>query len=376
MSRESSLSAPPLLRPYRQGVMLVMRCGNRHDRQMRILVLGGTAFLSAATARLALQRGHQVTCLARGTDSRPPDGTDWVRADRDSGPDAYAGVADQDWDAVIDVAMQPVQVREALDALAARARHWTFVSTMSVYADDTGPGQDESAPVHEPLAADRFSELTDYGAAKVSCENAVRSTLGERAHLCRAGLIAGPGDRSDRVGYWPARFARTDDPDDQVLVPDVTDETQLIDVDDLADWLLNAAERGIAGVFNAAGGPTPLPVVLQLAARVAGHRGRMIAVDPQFLVDHGVGYWAGPDSLPLWVPESEKGFGNRSIDAARRHGLRLRPLDQTLSRVLDHERVLGLDRRRRAGLRPDIERDVLAAWAASGGEDLRTIGSG
>lgn len=351
--------------------MLAARRRSRDDRQMRILVLGGTAFLSAATAQRALHRGHEVTCLARGTTGRPPGGAAWVRADRDTGPEAYDGVADQDWEAVIDVAMQPLQVRQALDALAARTKHWTFVSTMSVYADDSRPGEDESAPVHEPLSADRFTELTDYGAAKVACENAVRSAVGERAHLCRAGLIAGPGDRSDRVGYWPARFARSDAPDDQVLAPDVTDDTQLIDVDDLAAWLLDAAEQGIAGIFNATGEPTPLPTVLGVAAQVAGHRGRTVPVDPQFLVDHGVGYWAGPDSLPLWVPESMQGFGNRSISAAKQHGLQLRPLEQTLARSLDHERALGLDRERAAGLRPGTEQEVLAAWAAAGGEEIR-----
>lgn len=338
---------------------------------MRILILGGTAFLSAATARTALERGHRVTCLARGTTSRPPDGAVWVRADRDSAPEAYDDVSGQDWDAVIDVATQPIQVRQALQALAARTRHWTFVSTISVYAEDTQPGADESAAVHQPLEADRFTDVTDYGPAKVACEDAVRSMIGDRAHICRAGLIAGPGDRSDRVGYWPARFARNHDQDDQVLVPDVTDETQLIDVDDLAAWLVDAAEQGVAGTFNATGEPTPLPTVLQLAAQVAGHRGRMIAVEPRFLLDHGVSYWAGPDSLPLWVPESEKGFGNRSIAAAQQHGLRLRAVEQTLARALDHERLLGLDRERRSGLAPDTERDILSAWTTSR-EGIRT----
>lgn len=319
-------------------------------------------FLSETTARLGLQRGHQVTCLARGTNGRPPEGADWVQADRDSGPEAYAAVADRDWDAVIDVAMQPLQIQQALDALAGRAAHWTFVSTMSVYAEDTRPGEDESAPVHEPLTVDRFTELTDYGPAKVACENAVRTAAGNRAHICRAGLIAGPGDRSDRVGYWPARFARTHDQDDQVLVPDAADETQLIDVEDLAAWLLDAAQGGIAGTFNATGEATPLTEVLQSAARVAEHSGTMITVDPQFLLDHGIGYWAGPDSLPLWVPATDRGFGNRSITAAKENGLQLRPLEQTLSRVLDHERNLGLDRQRRAGLDPATEEKVLTAW--------------
>lgn len=338
---------------------------------MRILILGGTAFLSAATARLGVDRGHRVTCLARGTTGRPPKGARWVRADRDDGPGAYADVAGQHWDAVIDVAMQPVHVRQALEALAERTGHWTFVSTASVYADESRPRQDESAPVHEPLAADRFTELTDYGPAKVACENAVRQVIGDRVHISRAGLIAGPGDRSDRVGYWPARFARNGG--DPVLVPDVSQDTQLIDVDDLAGWLLSAAEQAVTGIFNATGDPTPLSDVLARAARVADHHGPMIAVDPAFLVDHGVAYWAGPDSLPLWVPAAYTGFGNRSIAAATGMGLRLRPLDETLARALEHERRLGLERDRKAGLSQTTEQQLLADWQSGRGPAVREV---
>lgn len=327
---------------------------------MRILILGGTAFLSAAIARLALDRGHQVTCLARGSTDRPPNGAAWIRADRDGGLAAYDEAAGQSWDAVIDVAMQPVHVRQALEVLVNRTQHWTFVSTASVYADESGPGQDESAALHEPFQGDRFTDLTDYGPAKVACENAVQEVIGERFHISRAGLIAGPGDASDRVGYWPARFARNTD--DQVLVPETTQDTQLIDVDDLAEWLLHAAEGMITGVFNATGEPVPLAEVFATAARVAGHRGTQIAIDPTFLVDHGVHYWAGPDSLPLWVPAAYTGFGNRSIDAARGNGLKLRTLAESLSRALGNERRLGLGRDRKAGLNPATEQQVLAAW--------------
>lgn len=329
---------------------------------MRILILGGTAFLSAATARAALRRGHQVTCLARAATSGPPEGASLVRADRDRGPEAYAQVGIQDWDAVIDVSSQPLHVRQALAALAGRTRHWTFVSTVSVYADDSSPEQDESAPTHEPLPADRFTEMSDYGAAKVACENAVDEALRERAHIVRAGLIGGPGDASDRVGYWPARFARP--ADDEVLVPATGGPVQLIDVDDLASWIVEAAERGLAGTYNATGDPVGLSDVLELSQRITGDRRRPVPVDAPFLLENGVTYWAGPESLPLWIPAEAAGFGTRSCTAARDLGMRRRPLEETLARSLDDERERGLDRERRAGLSPATERRVLAAWRA------------
>lgn len=329
---------------------------------MQILILGGTAFLSAATARLALDRGHQVTCLARGSGTRPPDGARWVRADRDTGAPAYAELEGERFDAVIDVAMQPAHVRDAVALLADRAAHWTLVSTLSVYAGHNTPGVDENAATVPALQADRFTEMADYGSAKVACEQFVEGALAGRAHLCRAGLISGPGDPSDRFGYWPARLARN--PQDTVLVPDAPAlSVQVIDVGDLAGWLLDAAESGVTGALNATGDATPFERVLATSARVAGHRGRRVAVAERFLLDHGVQYYAGPESLPLWVPADWPGFGHRSNAAAKGAGLLLSPLDTVVARALAHERRLGLDRPRRAGLTPDTETRILQAWA-------------
>ncbi len=233
---------------------------------MRILILGGTAFLSAEIARQALKSGHEVTCLARGTSAAAPRGATWVRADRSQGKDAYAPVAagrsdPAAWDAVIDVSRDPVQAREALEVLAGSARHWTVISSCSVYADHSVAGAAEDAPVLPPLAPGTELTMENYGEAKSAIEHWTRELAGDKAHLCRAGLIGGPGDGSDRYGYWPARFARDDDP---VLVPDIpVDATQIIDVRDLAAWILTAAENGTTGALNAVGEPVPFAAYLE-----------------------------------------------------------------------------------------------------------------
>ena len=134
-----------------------------------LLVLGGTSWLGGAVARDALARGHRVTCLARGEAGTPPEGVTWVRADRRE-PGAYDQVALRDWDAVLDVSWQPEQVRSALAAVAAHARHWLYVSSCSVYSDDATPGTDESAPTHPPYAGTGPADIETYGPAKVACE--------------------------------------------------------------------------------------------------------------------------------------------------------------------------------------------------------------
>ena len=222
---------------------------------MRILILGGTAFLSAEIARQAAAAGHDVTCLARGSAATPPDGTAWLQADRTDGRLAYEK-ASGDWDAVIDVARDPEQARDALEALAPAAAHWTAVSSCSVYADHSAPGADEEAALLPPLAPGTAFAPENYGEAKSAIEQHATTMAGAKVHLCRAGLIGGPGDGTDRYGYWPARFSRDGGP---VLVPDIGGSaTQIIDVRDLAAWILKAAGLGITGALNAVGQRRPV----------------------------------------------------------------------------------------------------------------------
>lgn len=319
---------------------------------MRILVLGGTAFLSAEIARQAVAAGHDVTCLARGTAAAPPAGTRWLREDRSLGANAY-GAAKGEWDEVVDVARDPVQAAEGLDALASRAAHWTFVSSCSVYADASRANATEEAALLPPLAPGIPATPDNYGESKAAIEEATMKAAGGKAHLCRAGLIGGPGDSSDRYGYWPARFARDSRP---VIVPAIEGHpTQVIDVRDLAAWVLLAAATAVTGPLNALGNQVPFGTYIAAAREAAGHDGPVLRAEEGWLADQGVNYWAGPDSLPLWLPPGHEGFMARSNQAAVAAGLELRPWQETLRDTLADERRRGLDRPRKAGLTPETE---------------------
>lgn len=325
---------------------------------MDVLILGGTQWLGRALAAAGLARGHRVTCLARGEAGAVASGSDLVVADRDEpGTAAYADVAGSEWDAVIDLTRQPGHARRAAAALAVRARHVVFVSSCSVYARHDEPGADESAEVLPALEADDSTPET-YGEGKVACEAAWRDVAPERLLVVRPGLIAGPGDPSDRAGYWVARAARSDEP---MLVPDIPDAAvQAIDVRDLVRFTLDAVESRLGGTFDAVGERGAFADWLAVSRELGGHDGEVVTASVDRLAELGVAEWAGPGSLPLWIADPTwNAFLDRSNAAAVRAGLRVRPTRDLLADVLAWEREAGLDRERRAGLDPARERELV-----------------
>jgi nucleoside-diphosphate-sugar epimerase len=331
---------------------------------MELLVLGGTVFLGRAVVAHALSAGHRVTCAARGVSGDVPAGAELVRIDRDE-PDGLAALDGRSFDAVVDVARRPSQVRGAIRALHGRVGHWTFVSSGSAYADAATPGQRAAtAAVLEPAPPeldDPTASPEAYGQCKVACERAVLGA-GIPAVINRAGLIVGPGDSSDRFTYWPARLARGG----EVLAPGSPDDlVQFVDVRDLAAWLVDGAAGGLTGVYDGIGEPMPRGEFLaRISAAVGRPEPRLTWVDQEFLVDHEVEPWSGPRSLPLWLPlPAYAGFLTRDVGAALAAGLTVRDLGETARDTLSWYVDEG-ERTLISGLTPQDESAVLAAWHA------------
>jgi 2'-hydroxyisoflavone reductase len=297
---------------------------------MQILVLGGTRFIGRGIVEAALDRGHELTLFNRG--STDPDAfrdnpnVHRLRGDR-RGND-IAQIADQKWDAVVDVsAYQPDDLRPVLRALSDQTPQYVFISTVSVYLPNLPRGSDESAPLlHVPESIPNLDPRA-YGGLKAQCERQLRDAVGDRLTILRPTVVIGPRDYTDRFGWWVKRIASAGD----LRVPRRLEQpVQLIDARDLSAFAAQTIDANILGTYNAVG-PTEPTTLGGVIAAVSAALGVAVRPVPS---DEG-------SRFPLILPEdgSVDGLFSVSGAAAYRQGLTLRPLGDSAREVLECESV-------------------------------------
>lgn len=322
---------------------------------MDILVIGGTQFLGRHIVASALAAGHRLTLFNRGRTN--PDlfpEVEKLHGDRATDLSALQG---RRWDAAIDLCgYVPRVVRASAELLADAVDCYTFISSISVFADFKQPGMDEDAAVGV-LADLTVEEITNdtYGPLKALCEQAVEQALPGRSLIIRPGYIVGPNDPTDRFTYWPHRVARGG----EVLAPgDPELPVQFIDVRDLAEWIVRMLVARSTGYYNATGPGYRLEM------------GRFLAECKQLTSSDAHFTWAGEDfleahsiDLPIWGPASEPGFATVDCQRAIDSGLIFRPLSETIRATLtwDDSRPDGYALR--AGITPEQEVEALRALA-------------
>ena len=347
---------------------------SKAPKPLRILILGGTGFIGPHQVRYALSRGHTITVFNRGRREQDwPGAVEELLGDRDTG--YLKSLRGRNWDVCIDnPAMLPFWVRDAGLALHDKVKQYVFISTVSAYAENKTVGADETAPLAKYTGQDAMAETQEtlrahmaelYGPLKAVSEHEVQKYFPGNATIVRPGLIAGPGDESDRFTYWPVRLSRGG----EILAPgDGSDPIQLIDVRDLAEWTIRLAESRTLGVFNATGPAQPMTLRDMLATIASS-----LQVSPtitwastQFLEAQDIQPWG---DMPVWVPAEgdSAGFAKRSIQRALKAGLTFRALATTSVDTLAWFRQQPDARQAtlRAGLTPDRENAALMAWKSS-----------
>ena len=370
---------------------------------LRILILGGTGFLGPACTESALARGHTVTHFNSGRTEdrrreagRPsvvPAGVEQLHGNRDpnktaddrrnegksdapkdsNSPKGLSQLEGKKWDGVIDTSgFFPRIVKVSAELLAPNVKQYVFISTISVYKSTNVPNFDETAPLatlEDPTTEQMGKDFANYGGGKALCEKAAETAMPGRVANIRPGFIVGPRDTSGRFIYWPVRASLGG----VMLVPgSPADPIQIIDVRDLADWVIHCLENNIVGVYNATGPAKELSMksMVEGTRKGVGSDVSFTWVDNDFLTTHGV----KDGQLPLYAPPTgdTAGFHRCNISRALAKGLKFRPIADTAKATFDWYKSLPADIQprvapqfaQRAGEETwlDTEKHLLEAW--------------
>jgi 2'-hydroxyisoflavone reductase len=341
---------------------------------MRVLIIGGTAFVGRHIAQAAVDAGHEVTLFHRGQTGADlfPQATH-LTGNRDEDLSALSGdiAARGSYDATIDVcAYFPRQVRTLAATLGAgpgqdgQGGRYIYISSVSAYSPSVPAGFDEGAPLADCLDEDA-TEITNenYGGLEAACERVAAEQFGPTATIIRPTFVIGPYDRSYRFPWWVDRLARGG----TVLAPGSPDDPiQLIDARDQGSWIVSLLERDIHGTFHSVGQEPPYgfgQMLEAIAGEVAPAGTKLAWVPNQFLVAAGVDGAA----LPLWG-EGDAEAGNMmsaSPAAAFAAGLRPRPVRQTVADMRAEDPSPAS--RPGVGISPEREAELLSSWAGGAG---------
>ena len=342
---------------------------------LNILILGGTGFTGPEQVDYALARGHKVTLFNRNR-TRPDmfkGQVDQLIGDLNNDVSALAG---KKFDVVLDnPTTLPAWVRNVAQHLKGNVGHYIFISTLSVYRDNSRPGADETdgtTPMPagvDPYTLERENAGRYYGAMKTFSEQEAERHYPGKVTVVRPGLIVGPLDRTDRFTYWPVRIDRGG----EVLSPGTPDDpTQWIDSRDLAEWMIRLAENKVIGTYNAVGDVRPMAELLYGCKAVTTAGAQFTWVPAEFLIAQGVRPWR---HMPVWMPPVGEtgGFMSRANRRAVEKGLTFRPLAVTAADTLAwHKTRPEAEQKATAegtisGIPAAKEAEVLAAWKASQG---------
>lgn len=174
---------------------------------MRVLVVGGSEFISLHLVRALVRNGHEVTVLNRGRSPRQvPLDVRTVVADRLDHAAVRRALAPERPDGLVDIAYAPTtgaDVGALLDALDGRVGHALFVSTGRVYDHGLPIPFDENTP--------RTLYWGEYARNKIAGEDALferHRARGLPVSIVRPTHVYGPMNTRNNETFFFDRLLR------------------------------------------------------------------------------------------------------------------------------------------------------------------------
>jgi 2'-hydroxyisoflavone reductase len=332
----------------------------------RILVLGGTHFLGPAIVDAANAEGHIVTLFNRGVSNATlfPH-LEKLRGFRsnDARDENLSALGQRRFDVAIDVwPNDPALAQSAAELLKDRVAHYLYVSSVAAYdsKEFSRAGIEEDAPL-EPWNGTARA----YNRGKAESERRLQVLLGEKLTIVRPGPIKGNRDTTPDLLAW---LIRAQSGGRHIGPGDGTDQVEMVDVKDVARFLLMAIRRSLHGTFNLTGRPMSFRQFMNACNAATSSNAEFVWIPQGFLHQHGLetdytlGSFAG--NFPLWRPaDALPGLWQVSSEKAFRAGWRTRAFEETAFDCLaffrsEHEHLEWTDY-----LSPDKEKQVLEAWA-------------
>jgi nucleoside-diphosphate-sugar epimerase len=309
---------------------------------MKAFVTGGTGLIGHSIVRQLVERGYEVTALARsalGAESLRGLGAKVVFGDITNPESLRQGVRGSDVvfhiAAVYDYTPQGTAQCEAVNVEGTRnvlelafeleIPRIVYTSTVAVFGDTHGELPDETYYAEGPF-------LSEYDRTKWLAHYQVAESLiaqGAPIIIVMPGTVYGPGDTS-----WLAEMMRLFHRGLLPVLPGPETVLTYAYVDDVAEGHILAAEKGRVGECYILAGPAvPLGEMVDFWAQLTGKRPPLAAIPARFV--KGLSPVAGRLQSALSLPQTFSGelvgslgvsYAGRSDKARAELGWRPRPL--------------------------------------------------
>jgi len=216
---------------------------------LKVLIIGGTGFISSNIVKILLAMNHNVSTFTRGNSPNPFAEDKRVKIFKGDRNDKkhLEEIAGNNYDVVIDmIAYEPINSLTSFEAFAGKIGRFIHCSTISVYMISN----EVQCPVTEDQDKGKVMPFfarnpfgMDYGINKRMCEEFLWSVHKENhfpVTTVRPPYVCGPNDPAKRDYFWIERILDGK----PLLVPGCGEyATQLMFVEDLAKTVVDIMEN-------------------------------------------------------------------------------------------------------------------------------------